>query len=72
MSEIKFSSRVDVLLAKSGTSQKQLSESIGVKPQTFNGYMTGYRDVPVEILMKVADYFGVTTDYLLGRTDEPH
>ncbi|WP_337102402.1 helix-turn-helix domain-containing protein [Paenibacillus sp. YIM B09110] len=49
--------------------QKELALAIDVRPQTFNGYMTSYRDVPVEILVKVADFFGVTTDYLLGRTD---
>lgn len=34
-------------------------------------YETGKRQPDYKTLLKVAEYFGVTTDYLLGRTDDP-
>lgn len=65
-----FVSRVKLHLDKLGVTQKELAEAIGVLPQTFNGYMTMRREIPVHILLAVADYLDVSTDYLLGRTRE--
>lgn len=65
-----FVSRVKLQLEKKGITQKDLANAIGVLPQTFNGYMTQRRDIPVDVLVAVADYLGVSTDYLLGRTRE--
>jgi len=66
-----FSTRVSVLLDKSNLTQKQLAEKIGIRPQTFNGYMTSYRDVPVEVVISVAKHFEVSADYLLGLSNDP-
>lgn len=38
---------------------------------TYNSYETGKRAPDYDMLLKFAEYFGVTVDYLLGRTDEP-
>ena len=38
---------------------------------TLSKYETGENDIPTQILIKLAEYYNTTTDYLLGRTDEP-
>lgn len=50
-----------------GITQKQLAEDLGVPYQRISYLENGHRDPKAEDLIKLADYFGVTTDYLLGR-----
>ena len=52
-------------------SQEDLASQIGVSRQTLSKYETGENDIPTQILIKLADYYNTTTDYLLGRTDNP-
>ena len=40
------------------------------QPQYFR-YEQGYRDIPTDILIRLADLYDVSVDYLLGRTDNP-
>ena len=49
--------------------QKAVAEYLGIQPNVYRRYEKGIRSVPVEILVKLADLYGVSTDYLLGRTD---
>lgn len=67
----KFSARVKALRESKGLSQDALGKIIGVKRYSVYTYEKGrnYPDIPR--LIALADYFDVTTDYLLGRTDEP-
>ena len=37
----------------------------------YSYYEMGKRDIPTDVLLKLADFYGTSTDYLLGRTDEP-
>lgn len=50
--------------------QSQTAIAIGVTQQTYNGYETGRREPDLKTLCNIADYFNVSLDYLLGRTDE--
>lgn len=51
---------------------KDVAEAIGVSLSAYQKYENGTRDVSTETLSKLADFYGVTTDYLLGRkTGEP-
>ncbi len=52
-------------------SMKKLGELIGLSESTVSLYETGKREPDNETLMKLADYFEVSVDYLLGRTDDP-
>ena len=52
--------------------QGELGKIFGVDRATISRYETGDRDPDSELVRKFADFFGVTTDYLLGRTDDPH
>lgn len=50
--------------------QRELAEYLGVQQNTYSDYETGKITVPIEALIKLADYYGVTLDYLVGR-DKP-
>ncbi len=42
---------------------------LGMSQTGYSKYETGENDIPTSILLKLADIYGTTTDYLLGRTD---
>jgi transcriptional regulator with XRE-family HTH domain len=48
--------------------QSELAAYLGVTPKTVSFYELGQRFPPHDIICKLADYFGVSTDYLLGRS----
>lgn len=50
---------------------KSLSAHLGMEGHNLGNYLNGKRTVPYDVLVKFAEYFHVTTDYLLGLTDEP-
>lgn len=52
--------------------QEQLAEKFGVQKITISRYENGEREPTFETLNGLASFFGVTVDYLLGRTDEPN
>lgn len=52
------------------TTQKSIAETIGISTTCYAGYEQGYREPPFDILIKLATFFDVSTDYLLGLTDE--
>ena len=51
--------------------QKQIAEMLALPLTTYNNYELGIRDIPYEVLIKLADMYQVSTDYLLERTDNP-
>ena len=52
-------------------SQKEIAAILGMSQTGYSKYETGENDIPTQILIKLAEYYNTTTDYLLGRTDEP-
>ena len=52
-------------------SQKQFSKSLNVAQNTISQWETGQRDIDSTTLIKIAKFFNVSTDYLLGLTDSP-
>ena len=54
---------------KKGWTQKHMAEDIRVKTQTFSGYERGYRVPETKTVEKLANLFGVSMDYLLGRDE---
>ena len=52
----------------SGYTQKQIAEMLHIKQNTYSQYEIGMLNYPVEVLMKLADFYGVSVDYLLGTT----
>ena len=51
--------------------QLYVAEKIGVARVTYTGYENGTKQPPLDTINKLADFFEVTTDYLLGRSDDP-
>lgn len=54
-----------------GYTQKQIAEYLNVKQNTYSQYEIGVLNYPIDVLIKLADFYGVSVDYLLGRTDTP-
>ncbi|MFC0525815.1 helix-turn-helix domain-containing protein [Pontibacillus salicampi] len=63
--------RLRELRKGTGLNQEEISKRFGVARTTYAMYEQGQRTPDYETLQKMADYFEVTTDYLLGRSDKP-
>lgn len=61
--------RIKELRAEKGVSQKQLASDIHLAQNTIASYETSAIEPSLEVLVLLADYFDVPTDYLLGRKD---
>lgn len=57
------------LREKKRLTKKQVANGVGITDRAYIAYEYGERDVSTETLAKLADFYGVTTDYLLGRPD---
>jgi transcriptional regulator with XRE-family HTH domain len=51
--------------------QNDIAEYIGVARSTYTNYENGNKNPPYEQLIKIAEFYSVSVDYLLGRTDDP-
>ena len=63
--------RIKELRKKKGLTQKDLALYLGVSDRAVGYYENEQRTPPPDILQKIADFFNVSVDYLLGRTDNP-
>ena len=50
--------------------QKQIAEILGMSQTGYSKYETGENDIPTQILIQLADFYGTSVDYLLNRTDK--
>jgi transcriptional regulator with XRE-family HTH domain len=62
--------RIKELRKSKNLTQKQLAEILNVKSQTMQMFEYGTRRPKLENLITLADYFDVSLDYLVGRTDK--
>lgn len=51
--------------------QKKMGEILSCSQRVYSNYERGELDIPTEILIKLARYYGVSVDYILGLTDNP-
>ena len=51
--------------------QRDLAEYLQCSQVCYSNYETGKRDIPTEVLLRLADFYGTSVDYLLGETEEP-
>ena len=51
-----------------GYTQAQIAEYLNVKQNTYSQYEIGTLNYPIDVLMKLADFYNVSVDFLLGRT----
>ena len=61
--------RIRNLRIDRGYTQKQVAEYLNIKQNTYSQYEIGVLNYPVDALIKLADLYGVSVDYLLGRTN---
>ena len=66
-----FATQLKELRTSKGTTQKATAEFLSMTEQAYQKYEYGMREPNFETLTKLADYFDVSTDYLLGRSDAP-
>ena len=66
-----FAERIKKLRQDRGVSQDAVGQAVGVKRYSVWGYEKGNNYPEVPVLIALADYFGVSIDYLVGRTDNP-
>lgn len=50
--------------------QQELADYLHAKQTTYSKYELGKVNIPIEVFMKLADYYDVSVDYLLGRTNK--
>lgn len=61
--------RLQDLREDADLSQKQVAEILHIQQTVYSRYERGYQTIPVEHLLVLADYYHVSVDYLLGRTN---
>ena len=62
--------RLKELRAKKGISQLKLALDLNTNQNTISRYETGEREADYAMLIAIANYFDVSLDYILGRTDD--
>ena len=64
--------RLKLLRKKKNLSQMRLSLELGMTQNSISRFETGIRKPDYDTLILIADYFHVSIDYLVGRTDNPN
>lgn len=65
-----FFRRIGDLRADHDVKQKDIASYLNVRQNTYSDYENGKINVPIEILIKIADFYHVSLDYLVGRSDK--
>lgn len=63
--------RIRALREDHDLTQKALGEILSCSQRVYSNYERGDIDIPTGVLIRLADYYGVSVDYLLGRTNIP-
>ncbi len=64
-----FYKRIRDLREDHDKTQVEVADFLGMKQPQYYRYENGLRDIPSDILIKLADFYDVSVDYILGRTD---
>lgn len=62
--------RIQDLRIDSDLSQKKIGEILHISQRSYSHYETGSRNIPIEMLIRLANYYDISVDYLVGRTDK--
>ena len=63
--------RLRDLREDSDLKQIDIAEILDIKQTVYSRYERGFQTIPLQHLIKLADYYNVSVDYILGRTDIP-
>ena len=61
--------RIQDLRIDADMSQREHSEILHISQRSYSHYETGSRNIPIEMLIRLANYYEISLDYLVGRTD---
>lgn len=67
-----FSERLKALRSEKNLSQKAVADEIGIVDRQYRRYEAGEQDPATSVTTQLADLYGVSLDYLVGRTDDPN
>lgn len=62
--------RIRDLREDNDLNQTQVAKMLGMSQTGYSKYETGENDIPTEVLIKLANFYNTSIDYLLGETDE--
>lgn len=65
-----FSNQLALLRREKGCSQRQAAADLGISQALLSHYEKGLREPRLEFVVKCCDYYGVSADFILGRTDK--
>ena len=66
-----MSRRIRDLREDHDLTQKELAKALNCSQQVYSNYELGQRDIPTDILIKLSVFYNVSTDYILGISDNP-
>ena len=61
--------RIKNLREDNDLTQQKIADMLFINRRTYKNYEIGERNIPIEVLSRIADIFGTSVDYLIGRTD---
>ena len=67
---MEFNRIITLLRKERGITQKQAAQELGISQAQLSHYEKGIRECSLAFVVQVADYYGVSCDYLLGRSAE--
>ena len=62
--------KIKELREEGDITQSTIAEYLHIKQNTYSQYENGVRQIPIDLLVELAQYYGTSVDYLLGLTDE--
>jgi len=65
-----FSNNLSMLRRAKGHSQRLVADDLGISQALLSHYENGAREPKLDFVIKTCDYYGVTADYLLGRSTD--
>lgn len=68
---MKLKDTLKYIREKNGLTKRELCEKTGISERAYLTYEFGEREPKISVIAKLADFYGVTTDYLLGREPAP-
>lgn len=66
-----YQTRLRELRSTTKLSQEATAEKVGISKVSYQRYENGERDIPGDVLLRMSDYFHVSTDYIMMMTDNP-
>ena len=62
--------RLRTLRSSAGLKQTEIANILGIQQTVYSRYERGFQTIPLHFLVKLADFYNTSTDYLLNRTNK--